>query len=594
VRGLESSKEPAFAAQRFTITGVIVTLALAVLVGRLYYLQVVRGEEYRRKSQSNFVQERRIAHARGLIYDQQGRPLADNRPSHDVYMTVAFLPDSERSLKLLTAPLAFDGDALESFDRQILDAVKGGADTPIVLAENAAGELCRDVDERVMKYELTGALVEWHTTSDEDGCRVSVVPTEFPSRTSVFKRLRALAGVEEEEMQALLLRAYKQSRGLGKFKPALLLEDVDFKAYARIRTAISLGELPGLSLVESMRRRYLEGATAAHLLGFMNEMTPAEYQKLKDEGYPLGDRIGRRGVERTFESDLRGEDGINRVVVDAKGRDQGDGVAKALLGDARRVPPEPGHSLVLSIDHHMQRAAEEGFKGRAGSVVAIDPRTGFVLAMASFPAYDPNTVTGPKSNEIVRALHKNEDRPWTFKALQDHYAPGSTFKAITAIAALRADLIDERTTRMCPGYFRLKGATWRCYNRGGHGTVALVKALQYSCDTYFYSLHGLRLAHGHRHRSRDPRHHARPPVLRGSARLLRARLRREQLDRAGRRGRDVAAARDGLRGDRQRRHALPAAGRARDRGPRRQDREGEPAQDPLRAGGGRPSPRARA
>src|SRR5690606_26705354 len=131
---------------------------------------------------------------------------------------------------------------------------------------------------------------------------------------------------------------------------------------------------------------------------------------------------------------------VRRVVVDAKGRDQGDAAAATLLGDSRWVSPKPGHSLVLTLDAEMQRAAEEGFLGRAGSVVALDPQTGFVLAMASFPAYDPNLVTGPKSRPVVRELDKNEYKPWTNKAIQDHYAPGSTFKAITAVAALRAGL----------------------------------------------------------------------------------------------------------------------------------------------------------
>lgn len=488
LESLESSMEPAFEGRRFTVTGILVTIAFSVLCGRLWYLQIVRGEEYRQKSTSNFVQEHRVAHARGLIYDQARRPLVDNRPSHDVMMTVAFLPDSERSLAQIAAPLELTPEELAELDKRVLAAVNAEGSSVVELVERAPADVCREVERSSREREVPGVVVDWRSPVDEDGCRVSVVARDFPSRAAVFARLRAVVGMSEEEMSPLVMRAFSKSRGLGRFKPTLLLEDVDFDAYARIRAAISLGELPGISLVESQRRRYLQHERAAHVLGFMNEMTPDEYKRLRDEGYRLGDYIGRRGLEETFEGVLRGEDGVRRVVVDAKGRDQGDAAAHTLLGDKRKVTPKPGHSLVLSLDAEMQRAAEEGFLGRAGSVVAIDPHTGFVLAMASLPAYDPNLVTGPKSRPVVKELDQNEYKPWTNKAIQDHYAPGSTFKAITAVAALRAGLIDEYTTRSCPGYFRLGRATWRCYNRGGHGPIALVKALQYSCDSYFYSL----------------------------------------------------------------------------------------------------------
>jgi penicillin-binding protein 2 len=152
------------------------------------------------------------------------------------------------------------------------------------------------------------------------------------------------------------------------------------------------------------------------------------------------------------------------------------------------TPPVTGRTLVLSLDGTMQRAAEESFGGVAGSVVALEVETGFVLAMASFPTYDPNAVTGPQAKQMKRLLDLDKNRPWTNKVIQDHYAPGSTFKAITAAAGLRNQLITETSSRHCPGFFRLGRAAWRCYSRGGHGPIALVRALQFSCDTYFYSL----------------------------------------------------------------------------------------------------------
>ena len=479
---------PAFSQTRFQVTAALFVLTFSVLIVRLYFLQVVHEDRYTEKSRQNFVQTRRIPHTRGFIYDQAGRILVDNRPSHDVYMTVAFLPDSTRAVRSVGAPLGLDKEAQQALDKDILERAKAERGTPIVLAERLGAARCKDVERVVRAKELTGVEVAWWSEDDADGCKVSVLPLTFPSRSAVFHRVRELAGIDREVMDEAATIGLRKARGLGKFKPTRLLEDVGYAAHARLHHAASLGELPGIHLEDSTRRQYLEGDHAAHILGFMNELSPGEYKARKADGYHLGDRIGRRGVEQAFEDVLRGTDGVSRVVVDAKGRTQGDRAALELLGDSRRTEPVGGQSLVLSIDGEMQRAAEDAFRGRAGSVVALEAHTGFVLALASLPGYDPNAVTGVHAARVRRELNKNEYRPWRNKAIQDHYSPGSTFKAITAVAALREKLVTPAQHIHCPGYYRLGRARWRCYNRGGHGPIALVRALQFSCDTYFYSL----------------------------------------------------------------------------------------------------------
>lgn len=485
---LSSSKEPTFDSRRYTWLVGFVVAAFCILVGRVYHLQISRGAEYAAKSQSNFVQERRLPHSRGLMYDQTGRILVDNRPSHDVYVTVAFLPDSERALKRLAKPLGLYRDELRRVDEELLKrVVTSGSDVILIVAALDA-ENCRETERIAESHEIPGVLVEWRSNESEEGCRVLLRAREFPSRAAVFERLRQILQMTQEEMQELSQTALRKTRGLGRFKPTLLLEDIAFESYATLRNAVALGELPGISLQDSQRRRYLFGELGAHVLGFMNEIGDQELKSKKERGYRLGDQIGRRGLESAYESILRGKDGMEPVVVDAKGREQGEALANALLGADRKLLPQAGQGLVLSIDADMQRTAEEGFLGRAGSVVAIEANTGFVVAMASFPAFNPNLVTGRGSAAVRRALNANPDRPWGNKAIQDHYAPGSTFKAITAIAGLREGLIHEHTHKNCPGYFRLGRTTWRCYNRAGHGPIALLKALQYSCDSYFYSL----------------------------------------------------------------------------------------------------------
>lgn len=487
MKGMASSKEPAFASRRFQILGAFATLFLCVLIVRLYVLQIQQGAEYRKRSESNFVQERRISHSRGLIYDRTGKVLADNRPSHDVYVTAAFLPDSTRSLRRLLLPLGATREEINALDEKILAAIDA-PDDRVFVGGDASRSDCHQALTAISRHDLRGVHVVWRSSDDVDGCRIQIRAREFPSRTAVFRHLQELLEISDDEWSGALKRMRSHARGLGRFKSTLLLEDVGFEGYARVKAAASLGELPGIDVFDSQRRRYLGGTRAAHVLGFMNELSQAELAEKKDEGYRLGDLVGRRGLEAAFEDTLRGTDGVRKVVVDAKGRDRGSAWADQLLGEDRTIAPESGASLVLTIDEKLQQVAEEAFLGKAGSVVAIDPRTGFVLALASFPAFDPNRMTGRQSGTAWGIYRKDPLKPLTNKAIQDHYAPGSTFKAITALAGLEHDHIHRHSRKVCPGYFRLGRATWRCYNRGGHGSIALIDALKRSCDTYFYSL----------------------------------------------------------------------------------------------------------
>ncbi len=490
---MKSSLEPAFSSRRVAVFSALIGAFFAVLVVRLYVLQVVRGGSYLAKSEENFIQERRIAHRRGLILDQTGQVLVDSRPSHDVMLTVAFLPDSGRALSQLLSPLGLPRGRIAELDKQVLAAVEPREQVQLLTVDDV--DDCDAIAARRLRFDTRGVVIERR----EDSCAVVVDAAEFPSRSAVLQRLRGLLSVSAADFKPRLDAALQKAAGLGRFKPILLLEDIGFVEYARLQQAISLGDLPGIDVTSSQRRRYRLGTRAAHILGYLNEIAPEELKRQEerlaagdanpsDATYVLGDLVGRKGLEAAYESRLRGRDGIERVVVDAKGRNRGLTWAQTLLGDERITPPTPGKSLVLSIDEQMQRAAEESFNGVAGSVVALEVDTGFVLAMASFPTYDPNVVAGPTAKAIKRQLDLDKNRPWTNKAIQDHYAPGSTFKAITAAAGLRNGLITETSSRQCPGFFRLGRASWRCFNRSGHGPIALVKALQFSCDTYFYSL----------------------------------------------------------------------------------------------------------
>ncbi|HEY1098861.1 MAG TPA: hypothetical protein VGF99_08025, partial [Myxococcota bacterium] len=398
---MKSSLEPAFTRRRVAIFVVLIGLFFCVLVGRLYLLQVVRGASYLHKSEENFIQERRVAHARGLILDQSGKVLVDNRPAHDVTLTAAFLPDSTRGLTQLLAPLDLSRDEIQKLDRLILDGVEERERVHLVNVDDE--DDCAEIAVRQARHDVRGVIIEPAVS----GCSVRVDAADFPSRAAVFLRLRSILGLTGDELKPRIDLALAKSPGLGKFKPQSLIEDIGYVEYARLEQAVSLGEVPGIDVVSTQRRRYRLGSRAAHVLGYLNEISPEELKK-QDERidlgeqredaptYLLGDLVGRKGVESAYERLLHGKDGIERVVVDAKGRNRGQSLAEQLLGDERITPPTAGRTLVLSIDEDMQRAAEESFGGVAGSVVAIEVDTGYVLALASFPTYDPNAVTGSR------------------------------------------------------------------------------------------------------------------------------------------------------------------------------------------------------
>ncbi len=461
-----------FSEKRFAIFSFAPMVVFAIFTLRLFYLQVIRGDYYLTRSESNFIQERPISHTRGLILDQAGVPLADNRPSHDLYITLSLFPEASATLKKM-------GLALGLKRIQIKDAEKKFTQAQGEFALwNLSGSKCRQFSSWLQNQRIPGVY--------ESNCVVYVDPEHFPSRQVSVRELSKLLGIPEEEMALYWASAEKKSQGLGQYKPVLLLSDLDYDAYARLESAISLGLMPGLIIFDSVKRRYINGPMAAHALGYLNEISANELIKKPD--YRQGQRIGRRGIELMYEKTLRGEDGYERTVVDAKGRRFSEAIEKDWLGDDRIEPSVPGNNLILSMDIELQKAAEKAFSGKAGSVVALEAGTGFVLAMASFPAYDPNEIIGRNNRKVFQRLTTDPLKPWLNKAIQEHYAPGSTFKAITAVAGFEHGMLKQTDHKTCRGTFYLGRNSWRCFKREGHGTIDVVDALKTSCDVFFYSL----------------------------------------------------------------------------------------------------------
>jgi len=244
-------------------------------------------------------------------------------------------------------------------------------------------------------------------------------------------------------------------------------------------------KLPGLRLATESRRRSPFGAYASHLIGYTSEINSREYEKLQEQGYRLGDFLGKGGLEKQYDGLLRGSDGCEFVEVDAKGREQGN------IPDLERLEPEPGVNLYLTIDWKLQQLAESLFtEGMLGAAVAVDPNTGQILALVSRPNFDPNLfATGINSGDWGKLI-KDPTFPLWDRAIRSAYPPGSTFKVFTAAAALDSGLIDENKflPKACHGSLRIGNRVFKCWAAGGHGALNLHDAIVHSCDVYFYQL----------------------------------------------------------------------------------------------------------
>lgn len=262
----------------------------------------------------------------------------------------------------------------------------------------------------------------------------------------------------------------------------ILRRDAPFAIFAAVEE--SRAELPGIEVQVEPLRHYPNDSLAAHLLGYAGEISGPELDSLAAAGYRPGDLIGRTGVECRYEDYLRGQDGVEYVVVNARGQ------RVSTLKESGARAPVPGQDLVLTLDLRVQRALEEAMAGvPRGAAVALDPQDGGILGLVSRPAFDPNEFSHGLTHARWKELSEGGADPLLDRAIQGVYPPGSTFKIVTMSAAL-ARGVARPDTRLapCAGGMIYGGRRFACWQRRGHGSLNLVEALQHSCDVYFYQL----------------------------------------------------------------------------------------------------------
>lgn len=300
-----------------------------------------------------------------------------------------------------------------------------------------------------------------------------IIPERVQSQWNLLANLRALAGLNPEEVRETLIGGLKSR----PFKPVLIKKSLTRDELAVIET--NLFNLPGIMIQVSPRRHYIFTDFASHVIGYLGEISEAQLASGAFPDSKPADLIGKVGVEGRWQTDLNGRRGGEQVEVDAAGRK---------LRVLSKRPPLPGMNLTLTIDKNLQFVAEEALKGKKGAVVAMNPMNGEILACASSPAFDPNVfIEGIDKTEWNRMV-SSKDYPLQNRAISGQYPPGSTFKIVVALAALEEGVIEPDKEIFCPGRYHLGRHVFRCWKKGGHGKVDLHKALVESCDVYFYTV----------------------------------------------------------------------------------------------------------
>ncbi len=299
----------------------------------------------------------------------------------------------------------------------------------------------------------------------------------------VLEKLSSLIHLPVSEIEKRLQRARQPS-----FMPVIIKDNLTRDEVAELETWKI--DMPGVQVEMAIARSNLSGDMGSNLYGYIGKVSTSELPNLNQNSsrkYLLDDYTGKSGLEREFEDFLRGIDGSELVEVDALGRSIEAARSKGrVLSQPQVEPSVPGKNLVLSIDQALQEAAVRGFGEKNGGLIAIDPRNGEVLAMVSRPSFNPSDFSRGIDPEIWNKLISDENHPLRDKTIQDHYSPGSTFKTITAIAALEEGVITKDTTFSCAGSINLGSRKVHCWKKGGHGPVNVVSALTHSCDVFFY------------------------------------------------------------------------------------------------------------
>jgi penicillin-binding protein 2 len=324
---------------------------------------------------------------------------------------------------------------------------------------------------RGLIYDRTGLLLAQNIPAYS----LEVTPERVEDMGATIERLGELIEISEEDI-GRFERLRSQRRRFDSIPLRVRLNQEELA-----RFAVNRHRFPGVDIEAKLVRDYPQAANTAHVLGYVGRINREELERIDVSNYAGTSHIGKLGVEKTYEDVLHGQVGLQQVEVNASGR-----VLRVLESE----PPVPGKDLHLNLDAALQAEAFDALGDYNGSVVAIDPRNGGVLALVSKPGFDPNLFVEGIAPEVYRALMKSEDKPLFNRALRGQYPPGSTIKPFLGLAGLESGVVTAEKKEFCPGFYQLPGHShrYRDWKKTGHGLMDLADAVTQSCDVYFYKL----------------------------------------------------------------------------------------------------------
>jgi penicillin-binding protein 2 len=369
--------------------------------------------------------------------------------------------------------LSMSGVVARLVDLQLLDHARWAAE-----AERNIVKRIRLPATRGLIRDSAGRIV----ANNRPAYNVYLTPQLLGRRhIDLFAKLMAFSEDQKADFRARLEQIPERRRS----HVVELYSDIDRDQLAALET--HKHELPGLQIVALPVRIYPFSSLGAHSIGFLNEINAEDLKRFPERNYQAGDSIGRSGIEAAWESYLRGRNGELTSVIDVRGREDDEAGGLRRQGREQRREPSPGRDLRLTLDMDLMRIVERAFRGHpSGAVVVVDVRTGRVRALFSKPSYDLNEMSGRLSRERATELGNSPFRPLIDKTVYETYFPGSTFKPVSALAALENDLLNASSRFNCPGYYDLGKRRFHCSH--AHGDVDMRKAIIQSCNVYFYHL----------------------------------------------------------------------------------------------------------
>jgi len=314
------------------------------------------------------------------------------------------------------------------------------------------------------------------------GFNITIIPADIDQDT--INALADILGFNAEELKKWI----KNNQRWSPFVPIKLKENLSWEELAKIEER--LRNLSGVDIELEPIRTYPQREVACHLIGYLGEISPKELAQEEFKDYHLGDMVGKSGIEKIYEHQLRGIDGYKFKAVDAQGKERSSEILKGL--NLNPQPPKPGANIYLTIDLELQRYAQKLLDGKKGAIVMLSVKNGDVLVMASSPGFNPEIFINRLHPERWKKLEQDPTHPLYNRAVQGIYPPGSVFKLVVAIAGLEEGEVAPFKKIKCKGIYWLGKKAFGCWKKNGHGRINLEQAIIQSCDVYFYQL-GLKL-----------------------------------------------------------------------------------------------------